>query len=35
MTTHQPLLDVQGLTRRFDGVTALDGASCHSPKANC
>ena len=27
MTTHQPLLDVQGLTRRFDGVTALDGAS--------
>ncbi|WP_175025785.1 ATP-binding cassette domain-containing protein, partial [Burkholderia aenigmatica] len=27
MTTHRPLLDVQGLTRRFDGVTALDGAS--------
>lgn len=27
MTTNRPLLDVQGLTRRFDGVTALDGAS--------
>ncbi|WP_174922479.1 ATP-binding cassette domain-containing protein, partial [Burkholderia metallica] len=27
MTTLRPLLDVQGLTRRFDGVTALDGAS--------
>ncbi|WP_175768968.1 ABC transporter ATP-binding protein [Burkholderia cenocepacia] len=27
MTTTRPLLDVQGLTRRFDGVTALDGAS--------
>ncbi|OXH89573.1 ABC transporter ATP-binding protein, partial [Burkholderia multivorans] len=26
-TTQPPLLDVQGLTRRFDGVTALDGAS--------
>ncbi|MBN3775612.1 ATP-binding cassette domain-containing protein, partial [Burkholderia sp. Se-20378] len=27
MTTTRPLLDVQDLTRRFDGVTALDGAS--------
>ncbi|MCR5898693.1 ATP-binding cassette domain-containing protein, partial [Burkholderia sp. HAN2018] len=27
MTINRPLLDVQGLTRRFDGVTALDGAS--------
>ncbi|MEC4600825.1 ATP-binding cassette domain-containing protein, partial [Burkholderia vietnamiensis] len=27
MTTRRPLLDVRGLTRRFDGVTALDAAS--------